>query len=194
VRVPAAAIEARRSSANPLIGQVPATGSGRPRNRRPSACKARSVLRRRAVARRSGRCSSCPASARRAFSRFSLCGPRRVVFWRKRDKNLPCPLSDFADRALRLESALQTPLLHWIRPPAVPVLPDGAGLLAVRLGSAHSPLDSSGPSYVDGMLPALWIGASVVLAGAVAAFAIGKRRMRSAEEVVEAADALLEAA
>jgi hypothetical protein len=44
------------------------------------------------------------------------------------------------------------------------------------------------------MLPALWIGASVVLAGAVAAFAIGKRRMRSAEEVVEAADALLEAA
>src|SRR5213592_3777922 len=52
---------------------------------------------------------------------------------------------------------------------------------------------SSGPSYVDGMLPALWIGASVGLAGAVAAFAIGKRRMRSAEEVVEA-DALLEAA
>jgi EmrB/QacA subfamily drug resistance transporter len=43
---------------------------------------------------------------------------------------------------------------------------------------------SSGQSYVDGMLPALWIGASVVLVGAVAAFAIGKRR-RPAEQVVE---------
>jgi hypothetical protein len=51
---------------------------------------------------------------------------------------------------------------------------------------------ASGPSYVDGMLPALWIGASVVLAGAVAAFAIGKRR-RSVEQAVEDAP-LLEAA
>src|SRR5256712_4503706 len=51
---------------------------------------------------------------------------------------------------------------------------------------------SSGPSFVDGMLPALWIGAAVVLAGAVAAFAIGKRRVR-AEELVEA-EPLLEAA
>ena len=51
---------------------------------------------------------------------------------------------------------------------------------------------ASGPSYVDGMLPALWIGASVVLAGAVAAFAIGKRR-RVSEAVVEETP-LLEAA
>ena len=43
---------------------------------------------------------------------------------------------------------------------------------------------SSGPSFVDGMLPALWIGAAVVLAGAVAAFAIGRRRVR-VEELVE---------
>jgi hypothetical protein len=43
------------------------------------------------------------------------------------------------------------------------------------------------------VMAALWIGASVVLAGAVAAFAIGKRRVRSAEEIVEA-DGLLEAA
>src|SRR5437868_5635707 len=51
---------------------------------------------------------------------------------------------------------------------------------------------ASGPSYVDGMLPALWIGASVVLAGAVAAFPIGKRR-RVSEAVVEETP-LLEAA
>ena len=51
---------------------------------------------------------------------------------------------------------------------------------------------SSGPSFVDGMLPALWIGAAVVLAGAVAAFAIGKRRVRVAELVEE--ELLLEAA
>jgi EmrB/QacA subfamily drug resistance transporter len=43
---------------------------------------------------------------------------------------------------------------------------------------------ASGTSYVDGMVPALWIGASVVLAGAVAAFAIGKRR-RAEQPVVE---------
>jgi EmrB/QacA subfamily drug resistance transporter len=51
---------------------------------------------------------------------------------------------------------------------------------------------SSGTSYVDGMVPALWIGASVVLAGAVAAFAIGKRR-RASEQVL-AETPLLEAA
>src|SRR6266480_4542589 len=39
---------------------------------------------------------------------------------------------------------------------------------------------SSGPSFVDGMLPALWIGAAIVLAGAVAAFLIPSRK-RSAE-------------
>ena len=51
---------------------------------------------------------------------------------------------------------------------------------------------SSGPSYVDGMVPALWIGASVVLVGAVAAFAIGKYR-RAVAPVVEETP-LLEAA
>src|SRR6266571_3186470 len=45
---------------------------------------------------------------------------------------------------------------------------------------------TSGPAYVDGMLPALWIGAAVVLAGAVAAFAIGKRRLQVAEQPVHA--------
>ena len=57
---------------------------------------------------------------------------------------------------------------------------------------AHYGSYESGPSFVDGMIPALWIGASVVLAGAVAAFAIGKRR-RAAEPVVEE-QPLLEAA
>jgi EmrB/QacA subfamily drug resistance transporter len=51
---------------------------------------------------------------------------------------------------------------------------------------------ASGTSYVDGMVPALWIGASVVLAGAVAAFAIGKRRR--AEQPVVKETSLLEAA
>ncbi|MFY9580029.1 MAG: DHA2 family efflux MFS transporter permease subunit [Gaiellaceae bacterium] len=51
---------------------------------------------------------------------------------------------------------------------------------------------SSGPSFVDGMLPALWIGAAVVLAGAVSAFAIGKRGVRVAELVED--EPLLEAA
>jgi EmrB/QacA subfamily drug resistance transporter len=51
---------------------------------------------------------------------------------------------------------------------------------------------SSGQSYVDGMLPALWIGASVVLIGAVAAFAIGKRRRAEVPAVEESP--LLEAA
>src|SRR5947208_5380593 len=51
---------------------------------------------------------------------------------------------------------------------------------------------SSGPSFVDGMVPALWIGAAVVLAGAVAAFAIGKRRR--AEVLVVEGEPLLEAA
>jgi EmrB/QacA subfamily drug resistance transporter len=42
---------------------------------------------------------------------------------------------------------------------------------------------SSGPSFVDGMVPALWIGANVVLGGAVAAFLIprGVRREAVAE-------------
>jgi EmrB/QacA subfamily drug resistance transporter len=41
---------------------------------------------------------------------------------------------------------------------------------------------TSGDSYVDGMLPALWIGAAVVLLGAAAAFLIPARK-RAAESV-----------
>jgi MFS family permease len=56
----------------------------------------------------------------------------------------------------------------------------------------------SGASFVDGMTPALWIGAVVVLLGAVAAFMIPSRK-RAAEaevpaEVVPAEVALAEAA
>src|SRR4051812_38774863 len=46
---------------------------------------------------------------------------------------------------------------------------------------------SSGAAFVDGMLPAIWIGAAVVLAGAVAAFAIPRRvkvQREAAEPVV----------
>jgi EmrB/QacA subfamily drug resistance transporter len=51
----------------------------------------------------------------------------------------------------------------------------------------------TGPSFVDGMLPALWIGAVVVLLGAVAAFLIPSRR-RAAEAEIPADVALAEAA
>jgi MFS family permease len=47
---------------------------------------------------------------------------------------------------------------------------------------------SSGPAFVDGMVPALWIGAIVVLGGALAAFLIPRRVRRAvAEEAPEAA-------
>jgi EmrB/QacA subfamily drug resistance transporter len=52
---------------------------------------------------------------------------------------------------------------------------------------------SSGGAFVDGMLPALWIGAAVVLLGAVAAFAIGKSPVRVAEQPADA-EPLAEAA
>jgi hypothetical protein len=44
---------------------------------------------------------------------------------------------------------------------------------------------SSGQAFVDGMVPAVWIGAAVVGAGAVAAFLIPKRaaRRQEAEEL-----------
>jgi hypothetical protein len=45
---------------------------------------------------------------------------------------------------------------------------------------------SSGGAFVDGMLPALWIGAGVVGLGAVAAFAIGKSRVHVQEQSVQA--------
>jgi EmrB/QacA subfamily drug resistance transporter len=51
---------------------------------------------------------------------------------------------------------------------------------------------TSGTAFVDGMLPALWIGAAVVLVGAVAAFAI-PRRAKAQREAVEPV-ALAEAA
>jgi EmrB/QacA subfamily drug resistance transporter len=51
----------------------------------------------------------------------------------------------------------------------------------------------TGPSFVDGMLPALWIGAAVVLVGAVAAFLIPSRR-RGAEAEIPADVAFAEAA
>jgi EmrB/QacA subfamily drug resistance transporter len=53
---------------------------------------------------------------------------------------------------------------------------------------------SSGPSFVDGMTPALWIGAAVVLTGAVAAFLIPRRGRAAEVEVPVEAEALLEAA
>jgi EmrB/QacA subfamily drug resistance transporter len=52
---------------------------------------------------------------------------------------------------------------------------------------------SSGESFVNGMLPALWIGAAVVLLGAVAAFFIPSRR-RAAEAEIPAEAAYAEAA
>jgi EmrB/QacA subfamily drug resistance transporter len=52
---------------------------------------------------------------------------------------------------------------------------------------------SNGQAFVDGMLPALWIGAAVVLLGAVAAFAIGKPR-RAAEAESFQKEPLAEAA
>jgi EmrB/QacA subfamily drug resistance transporter len=48
---------------------------------------------------------------------------------------------------------------------------------------------STGPSFVDGMVPALWIGAIVVLGGAVAAFLIPRRVRR--EAVAQPTDAAL---
>jgi EmrB/QacA subfamily drug resistance transporter len=54
---------------------------------------------------------------------------------------------------------------------------------------------SSGPSFVDGMTPALWIGAAVVLAGGAAAFLIPRRgRAVEVETPVEAELSLAEAA
>ena len=52
---------------------------------------------------------------------------------------------------------------------------------------------SSGQSFVDGMVPALWIGAAVVFLGAVAAFLIPSRK-RAAEATVDEPVAFAEAA
>ena len=52
---------------------------------------------------------------------------------------------------------------------------------------------STGQSFVDGMVPALWIGAAVVFLGAVAAFLIPSRK-RAAEATVDEPVAFAEAA
>jgi len=52
---------------------------------------------------------------------------------------------------------------------------------------------SNGQSFVDGMVPALWIGAAVVFLGAVAAFLIPSRK-RAAEATVDEPVAFAEAA
>jgi EmrB/QacA subfamily drug resistance transporter len=49
---------------------------------------------------------------------------------------------------------------------------------------SHNGSYASGQSFVDGMVPALWIGAIVVLGGAVAAFLIpARKRATNAEEI-----------
>jgi hypothetical protein len=50
---------------------------------------------------------------------------------------------------------------------------------------------SSGQSFVDGMVPAVWIGAAVVAVGAVAAFLIPARVRQESEELEPALDAAL---
>ncbi len=52
----------------------------------------------------------------------------------------------------------------------------------------------SGQSFVDGMGPAVWVGAIVVGLGAVAALTIPRRRRRAEVEAIEAAPAFEEAA
>jgi EmrB/QacA subfamily drug resistance transporter len=59
---------------------------------------------------------------------------------------------------------------------------------------AHYGSYSSGPSFVDGMTPALWIGAAIVLVGAVAAFLIPRRTRKVEAEIPVETEALLEAA
>jgi len=51
---------------------------------------------------------------------------------------------------------------------------------------SHSGSYRTGQSFVDGMIPALWIGAAVVFLGAVAAFAIGRTGVRVAAADKEA--------
>jgi EmrB/QacA subfamily drug resistance transporter len=52
----------------------------------------------------------------------------------------------------------------------------------------------SGAAFVDGMLPALWIGAAVVLAGAVAAFMIPSRKRPAEAEIPAEGTVLADAA
>jgi EmrB/QacA subfamily drug resistance transporter len=58
---------------------------------------------------------------------------------------------------------------------------------------AHYGGYTSGQAFVDGLNPAIWVGAGVVLAGAVAALAIPRRR-RAEEATEEQPEPLLEAA
>ena len=60
---------------------------------------------------------------------------------------------------------------------------DGAGVYFLHL--VHYGSYASGQSFVDGMVPAVWIGAAVVASGAVAAFLIPKRARRQEAEELE---------
>jgi len=59
---------------------------------------------------------------------------------------------------------------------------------------AHNGSYASGQSFVDGMVPALWIGAVVVLFGAVAAFFIPSRKRAAEVEEIPAEAAYADAA
>ena len=62
----------------------------------------------------------------------------------------------------------------------------GKSTLIKTLSGVHLP--DAGQMFVDGMTPALWIGAVVVGLGAVAAFAIPAVRAHKSESLVPAAD------
>ncbi|HEU5362018.1 MAG TPA: DHA2 family efflux MFS transporter permease subunit [Gaiellaceae bacterium] len=57
------------------------------------------------------------------------------------------------------------------------------GVAVLALVFSHSGGYASGHTFVGGMVPAVWIGAAVVAAGALAAFAIGRRRVASVVEL-----------
>ena len=59
---------------------------------------------------------------------------------------------------------------------------------------SHNGSYASGQSFVDGMVPALWIGAVVVLLGAVAAFFIPARKRAAKVEEIPAEAAYADAA
>jgi EmrB/QacA subfamily drug resistance transporter len=65
------------------------------------------------------------------------------------------------------------------------------GVAVLALVFSHSGGYSSGHAFVDGMVPAVWIGAAVVAVGSLAAFAI---KRRPTADVVELAPALEHAA
>jgi MFS family permease len=56
------------------------------------------------------------------------------------------------------------------------------GIAVLATVWSHNGSYASGPSFVDGMVPALWIGAIVVLGGALAAFLIPRHVRRAVVE------------